>query len=137
MPSEAVLRMRIEEAVREAERANKNRDQVAYDRAKAKYDAADKWLTQLEKTRNDKAILELEASAKNGMLSYAKITRVGVPIALMEARGWVNLGEQSGMRKMDSVHPSVSQEARQEDRDDAATDADGEHAEHGTGDECA
>ena len=138
MPSEAVLRMRIEQAAKDAERATRNRDATAYYAAVARYKAADKWLAQLEATRNDKAIAELEARAKNGMLSYAKIMAAGVPVQLMEARGWVNIGSQSGMRKMDSVNPSSGgEQPREVDRDDNADDAHGEHADQGTGDECA
>lgn len=139
MPSEAVLRMRIEQAAKDAERATRNRDETAYWAAVARYKAADKWLAQLEATRNNKAIAELEARAdKNGFLSYAKIMAVGVPVQLMEARGWVNLHGRAGMRKEDSVNPSSGGEKpREVDRDDNASDADGEHASEQPGDESA
>lgn len=135
MTSEYVLRVRIEEAVRDADRANKNRDGVAYDRARARYEAASKWLTKLETERNEKACCELEARAKRGLLPHAQIVKSGIPLEVLGARGWAAV--PGGMRKMDSVNSSAGHQAREVDRDEHAADADGKHAEHGTGDECA
>ena len=138
MASEYVLRLRIEEAVKAAERANKNRDIVAYDRAKAKYEAASSWLTRLENERPEKACCELEARARRGLLPHAQIVKSGIPLDVLGARGWAAV--PGGMRKpaqMDSVNDSAGPQAREEDRDDATANADGEHAKYGPGDECA
>lgn len=147
MPSEYVLRQRIEQAVKDAERANANRDTLAYNRAKAKYDAADKWLTQLESERNDKALAELEAKARRRLrsggpvftnarvLPHALIMQSGIPLEALAARGWEVM--PGGMRKMDSVNPLSGEQRREVDRDDATSKPDGEHADEGTGDECA
>lgn len=147
MPSEYVLRQRIEQAVKDAERANANRDIVAYNRAVAKYQAADKWLTQLEQERNAKALAELEAKARRRLrsggpaytnarvLSHAVIVQSGIPIEVLAARGWEVI--PGGMRKMDSVNPLSGEQGREVDRDDATSKPHGEHADKGTGDECA
>lgn len=134
MPSEAVLRMRIEDAVREAERANANHDDQAYARAAQKYYAADAWLTKLEQERNMKAIEELEAKARNGVLSYGRIYKAGIPFQAMYARGWVDLPDKSGMRKSDN--PLGAQASETQSHDDT-TEPDRKDAEHSPGDERA
>lgn len=105
MPSESILRMRITEAAKDAERALKNKDTVAYYKAASRYKQYDAQLRELEKARNDKAIAELEARAKNGELSYVQVMRAGVPPEVLLARGWESLPDRSVFRK------SPSQEA--------------------------
>lgn len=109
MPSEYTLRLRIEQAVKDAERANANHDGVAYERARLRYEAANEWLTKLEAERNARVVDELEARAeKQGHLTYAACVRVGVPIELMKARGWEAVPQQPFMRKAKADGPATS-----------------------------
>jgi hypothetical protein len=134
MPTEAILRMRITDAVREADIANANRDQRAYDRAKAKYDLANEWLTRLEKKRNEQAICELEAKARDGKLGYGRIQKAGVPFEVLRARGWVDIPGATGMRKVDK---SAGEQAGEVERHDDTAEPDRKDAEHDSGGECA
>jgi hypothetical protein len=137
MPSEAVLRMRIADAVREAERANANRDERAYNRARAKYEAADKWLTKLENERNERALLELESQARNGELSYGHVQRAGVPFEVLHARGWANMPDKAGLRRTGKPHTSAGKQAGEVKRHDDAAEPDRKDPEHDSGGECA
>lgn len=130
--------MRIEDAVREAERANANRDERAYNRARHKYEQADAWLTKLEQERNMTAIEELEAKARNGELGYSTILRAGVPFEKLKARGWLDMPNKAGMWKpAQSDGQDASEQAGKVERNDDTADADREDAEHDSSGERA
>jgi hypothetical protein len=92
MATEHVLRLRITKAAEAAARANARQDARAYAAAKQAYDTADKALRELEAARNEKAIHELEMSALpcrgGAVLSPAKIAKSGVPVEVLQGRGW-------------------------------------------------
>jgi hypothetical protein len=92
MATEHVLRLRITEAAKAAELANQRQDQRGYERACAAYQAADRALRVLEADRNRRAIEELEMSALpcrgGSRLSFAKIVKSGVPVEVLDSRGW-------------------------------------------------
>lgn len=107
MPSEYVLRLRMEEAVRDAHRANANRDPHAYNRAAAKYDAANAWLTKLEAERNEKVLRQLERRARNGELTYRQCANAGVPESVLLARGWIADRGRLVFRKVKADGPAT------------------------------
>lgn len=109
MATEHVLRLRIQNAAKAAQRANERQDQRAYEQAKAAYEAADAALRKLEDARNLQAIEELEMSALpcrgGARLSYAKIVKSGVPVEVLQGRGWEN--DNSGGMWIPPKPPSV------------------------------
>lgn len=92
MASEHVLQLRITQAAKDAERAIKNHDAAAYNKAVRAYEKNDALLRELEHARNDRAIAELEQSAKriknDRWLSFTAIEKSGVPVEVLQARGW-------------------------------------------------
>lgn len=101
MPSELILQFRITQAAKDAARAVQNHDQAAYAKARQRYQHYDLELQKLEKARNERAIAELVQSAKRiertRWLSSAAIEKSGVPVEVLQDRGW-ELTEY-GMRK--------------------------------------
>lgn len=118
MVSPNLLVQRMKDATVAGNRAFMRKDARGWLAAKLKYERADKLLKEFEAEQarqNEELISKVEARAiarNGGVISYADLMRHGIPVEVMQKRGWAN--SQSGMRKVEDTHGPADDGADEE-----------------------